>query len=365
MSNKKWQHIRNTCNLGIGGRALVPILPPEIRKIVPAYSSTFHWLDKTYKFVNLFDESPDGPLVISNFIHNYLGNRDLTARRDLGEWLRTSKAPITIASTEQMAFRRFYYSDFYREILKPMGYHHSLYSGIKIGPCPIGILVLHRQLGERSFSHKDEKTLRELSPLIGEALSQNEGCIDTTLPSKHEIGLCLLDKKGAIQHISPQGRKLMLLAKHPTINRALPSSLDDKSLLPTQVISLVKQLYNALSDSNLHSLNAPRFEINSPWGKLLFQANWFQSPGNEEKSLIAVTVQYYEPSLYQASSKCEELDFTPRQAEITLSLLKGLSYVSISENLCLSKYTVNDYIKNVYQKLGIHNRGELLSSLLS
>lgn len=328
----------------------MPILLPEIRKIVPAYSSTFHWLDKSYKFVNLFDESPDGPSVIGNFVNNYLGNRDLAARRDLGEWLKSSSAPVTIASTEQMTFRRFYHSNFYHEILRPLGYHHSLYSGIKARSGPIGILVLHRQQGERSFSQKDKKTLRELSPLIGEALSQNEGCIDT-LPSRHEIGLCLLDKKGAIQHINPQGRKLMLLAKHPTINRTLPSSLDDKSLLPTQVISLVKQLYNALSDSNLHSLNAPRFEINSPWGKLLFQANRFQSPGNEEKPLIAVTVQYYEPSLYQASSKCEELGFTPRQAEVTLSLLKGLSYVSISENLCLSKYTVNDYIKNVYQKL--------------
>ncbi|MCK5919933.1 MAG: helix-turn-helix transcriptional regulator, partial [Methylococcales bacterium] len=72
--------------------------------------------------------------------------------------------------------------------------------------------------------------------------------------------------------------------------------------------------------------------------------------------MIAVTVQYYEPSLYQASSKLEKLCFTPRQTEVILSLLKGQTYVSISEKLCLSKYTVNDHIKSIYQELGIHNR---------
>ncbi|MCK5919935.1 MAG: hypothetical protein KAG66_03280 [Methylococcales bacterium] len=155
MNNKKWQHIRNTCNLGIGGRTLVPILLPEIRKIVPAYSSTLHWLDKSYKFINLFDESPDGPSVIGNFVNNYLGNRDLAARRDLGEWLKTSKAPVTIASTEQMAFRRFYHSDFYHEILKPMGYHHSLYSGIKSESGPIGISY---STADRGNAHSAKRT---------------------------------------------------------------------------------------------------------------------------------------------------------------------------------------------------------------
>ena len=77
MKQKKLQRIRNICNLGIDGHTLVPLLLPEIRKIVPAYSSTFHWLDNAYKFTNVFDESPDAPAFISTFVNHYLGDRDL------------------------------------------------------------------------------------------------------------------------------------------------------------------------------------------------------------------------------------------------------------------------------------------------
>jgi DNA-binding CsgD family transcriptional regulator len=363
MKRKKLQRIRNICNLGIDGHTLVPLLLPEIRKIVPAYSSTFHWLDNAYKFTNVFDESPDAPAFISTFVNHFLGDRDLLARLSLSKWLRTSKASVTITSTEQLAFRHFYHSDFYHEILKPMGYHHSLYLGIKSGSEPAGILVLHRQPGECSFSQRDENNLRELSPLIAQALRQKKECIDV-LPSKREIGLCLLNEQGDIHHINQQGRKMMLLATHSIIKKGLPSPLDDKELIPSEIKSIAQKLSEEFDSHDLPSLSAPKWEVNNSWGSFLFQANWFQKPKNCEKGLIAVTAQYCEPNLYRVVLECDELKFTSRQTEVTTLLLKGLSYGSISDNMHLSSHTVNDHIKNIYQKLGVHNRNELLPSLL-
>jgi len=363
MKRKTLQRIRNICNLGIGGRTLIPILLPEIRKIVPAYSSTFHWLDTSYRFTNVFDESPDAPSFISNFVNNYLSNRDLEARISLSEWLRQSKASVTITSTERLAFRHFYHSDFYHEILKPMGYHHSLYLGIKIGSEPMGILVLHRQQGELAFSQKDENNLREIAPLIAHALKEKEGCINV-LPSRREIGLCLLNTQGDIQHINPQGRKLMLLATHSIVSKGLSFPLDNTSLMPHKITSLTQKLCKEFENDNLPSLNTPRWEVSNPWGNFLFQASWFQTPTNNQEGLIAVTAQYCEPSLYRVILECDELAFTARQTEVATLLLKGLSYESISEDMYLSLHTVNDHIKKIYQKLGIHNRSELLPTLL-
>jgi len=252
MEIQKLQRIKNVCSLGVGGRTLIPILLPEIRKIVSSYSSTFHWLDQSYKFTNLYDESPDTPIFLDKFINQYLDNRDQLARRSLNEWLRESTKPFTISTTEQMAFRKFYQSDFYHEILKPMDYHHSLYLGIKEDSAPPGILVLHRGRGERSFSQKDKNNLRELCPLITRALRQKEGCTDT-LPSKRDTGICLLDGQGEIKQVSPKARKLMVLAKYPEIRKEQAFSLKKSSLIPERVMSLARQLHQEFSSDDLPS----------------------------------------------------------------------------------------------------------------
>jgi hypothetical protein len=57
--------------------------------------------------------------------------------------------------------------------------------------------------------------------LIAQALRQKKECIDV-LPSKREIGLCLLNEQGDIHHINQQGRKMMLLATHSIIKKGLP-----------------------------------------------------------------------------------------------------------------------------------------------
>ena len=193
----KLRRIKNLCSLGIGGCSLIPFLMPEIRKVVPSYSGSFLWLDKKYTFTNVYDESPDFPLIINRFVNKYLDNRDREARRSLSGWLRGSVAPETIATTNQLAYRQFYHSDYYHEILKPLGYHHSLYSGLKVGSDPVGVLVLHRRQGERLFSQSDKNHLREMSHVLAQALSQKAFC-HNVLPSKREVGLLILDEGGGL-----------------------------------------------------------------------------------------------------------------------------------------------------------------------
>lgn len=52
---------------------------------------------------------------------------------------------------------------------------------------------------------------------------------------------------------------------------------------------------------------------------------------------------------------------TPRQAQITNALVRGLSYKKIAEQLLISPETVRDHIKRIYAKLQVHSRAELIS----
>jgi len=56
---------------------------------------------------------------------------------------------------------------------------------------------------------------------------------------------------------------------------------------------------------------------------------------------------------------------TPRETEITVLLLKGLTNREITAQLCISKNTLKTYLHNFYQKYGGTLKRELLSLVLN
>lgn len=54
----------------------------------------------------------------------------------------------------------------------------------------------------------------------------------------------------------------------------------------------------------------------------------------------------------------EEYNLTRRENEILEHLIEGLSYKEIADRCCISIQTLNSHIKNIYNKLGVHSRGE-------
>lgn len=359
------RRIKHICyELEVEGRALIPILLPEIRRIIPAYSSTFLWLDEVYNFVNIYDESLHSLSVFNNYINHYLDNGDLEAQRSLSKWLRETKTPVTIATTEQLAYKQFYHSDYYQEILKPQGYHHSLYSGLKLNSNPVGIICLHRNSHDHLFSQDDIRNLRELSCLVTQSLKNKERC-NKVLPSKSETGLLILDEFCSPLHISPRAQQLLFLSMYPEVKKGRISLVDDELVIPNEIEVLVNKLREEpLSDQSL-SHYSPTWTVKNSWGSFCFQANWFQRAADNKERLIAITAQYLEPSLYQVMSLCDNLNFTWRQTEIITELLKGMTHSGISNKLDISVYTVTDHVKNIFKKLDIHNRSQLFSSLLS
>lgn len=56
----------------------------------------------------------------------------------------------------------------------------------------------------------------------------------------------------------------------------------------------------------------------------------------------------------------EKIGFTEREFEVLDLLCKGSGYKTIAERLYIEKSTVKFHIKNIYHKLGAHNKGEAL-----
>jgi len=60
----------------------------------------------------------------------------------------------------------------------------------------------------------------------------------------------------------------------------------------------------------------------------------------------------------------EKFDLSERELEILRLLVKGLSHKMIAAELKISVYTVNNHIKNIYQKLHVHSVSEAVSTAL-
>jgi DNA-binding CsgD family transcriptional regulator len=76
---------------------------------------------------------------------------------------------------------------------------------------------------------------------------------------------------------------------------------------------------------------------------------------------VAVTIRSAAPG-ETFDLLCRAYGFTRREREVVGAVVTGLDTRAISERLFISPYTVQDHLKSVFDKVGVHSRRELLAT---
>jgi DNA-binding CsgD family transcriptional regulator len=175
-------------------------------------------------------------------------------------------------------------------------------------------------------------------------------------------GLIIATPAGEIQHLSPQARRLMMLATHPELSTAALSRTGPGPLLPPEVVRLCQDLVQIFEDKAPAA--APVCQLTNPWGAFTFRAHWLDRGTEPSASpLIGITVDRLEPLALKLWRRAEELPLTGRELEVCQLLALGRPRAEIAERLGISENTAINHCRNLYGKLGVHSRAELVESL--
>jgi DNA-binding CsgD family transcriptional regulator len=96
---------------------------------------------------------------------------------------------------------------------------------------------------------------------------------------------------------------------------------------------------------------------------LVFEASCLRGPAGEIES----TVLLIEPAGGSdiAPLLMQAYELTPREEELARLIAQGAGTAELAARMHLSRHTVRDYVKSIFEKVGVSSRGELVARLFA
>ncbi|PJZ64681.1 DNA-binding response regulator [Leptospira wolffii] len=77
-------------------------------------------------------------------------------------------------------------------------------------------------------------------------------------------------------------------------------------------------------------------------------------------AIITPTIAFRVLNTFKQKDSSSIAKLTPKERQILDEMVKGKTIGRVAEFLSVSKYTVQHHVKNIYKKLNVHNRAELV-----
>jgi DNA-binding CsgD family transcriptional regulator len=237
----------------------------------------------------------------------------------------------------------------YRDILRPNGFCDELRVALlEDGEC-WGWIALYRREGAGEFELQDGLLAASLSHHLAEGLRR--AILLGAVPTEDEPdapGLILLAPGGAVEAMTPPAERWL-----SRLIAAVPAEGD----LPAVVNSVA---YRALLTARGGAPGGARARVPTATGTwLVVHGCVIGDPGEGRTAIILEPAQSPEiaPLIVAAYG------LTAREREVTQLVLQGLSTAEIAMRLYVSEYTVQDHLKAIFEKVGVHSRRELVGQI--
>ncbi len=341
----------------------------EMRRVVLSLLERVLNVDSSNFFLIRREDKLNLNSVISRGIEEKFLNQYRRYYSMLDPWLRlpfdgklfppvkTSVTMDQILRTKNL-IRTEYYNDFYR----PQAIHHQMNMYLYSGNEPIGMVALFRPKNTPGFTSEDRTKASMMAPYIAGALakttaSDKNSAIDVILNNFAEElphrGMIVLDEPLEIIYYNENAENIIA-----TLSQGKDFSSKSAISIPKEILQCCQELKESAKKEN-------------PFAQLSLVV-----PGIGQTIIVSVRLINYsgditlfvvfldpEEQVLCLSRRIKELGLTDRELELTFLVSRGLKNIEISDKLCISIYTVETHLRNIYQKIGVRNRTELLHKL--
>jgi DNA-binding NarL/FixJ family response regulator len=205
-------------------------------------------------------------------------------------------------------------------------------------------LQLNRKQGGRPFDAVERRFLSDVAAVAGKALRRALLTESAGPIAQRATGTLILGPEGNVVDATQEAQEWLE-------DVAAGWRIYDGSLLHPELLNLAL----AVSGKRQTPLRATLRTIGGMW--LSVQASALSESDN-----VAVIVQPAKASeILPLLLKAYGL--TKREAEIAQLISRGLATQEIAERLFLSRHTVRDHVKVIFEKVQVTSRGELTSKL--
>ncbi len=246
----------------------------------------------------------------------------------------------------------------YRELHRELGCADELRAVFRSGGAVWGFASLWRKDSEPPFSLAEEKLVADLAAPIAEAFRRAALVRASSAGASVEApGLLVFDQHGLLESFNDHAER-WLEQLPPTVGGTPgPSGVS----LPVEVRTVVA-LAHAIAAGVERGV--ARARLQSRTGRWLVVHGFPLRGPREGESRTAVVIEPAKASEV-APIIVEAYDLTAREKQIIEMIARGLASTEIAERLCLSPHTVRDYVKSVFRKVGVSNRGELVARIFA
>jgi len=232
------------------------------------------------------------------------------------------------------------------EVLRPVGIGDIAAVACRDALGCWGWIEAYRNGSDGRFESADIELLADVGPCLGSALRRGFTAKEGDVLEPSPPGVILLSPGLALVSWTAAARSWI---------DALPAAalFAGWGMLPAVVYPVATL---ARSEEALSGAHALERGIDGRW--VMIEAAPLEG---DPDGKIAVTVRGAAPA-ETFDVLCRAYALTPRERDVVAALVAGLDTRAVTERLFISSHTVQDHLKSIFEKIGVHSRRELLTT---
>lgn len=237
----------------------------------------------------------------------------------------------------------------YRDILRPNGFRDELrFTLLDDGAC-WGWVALYRRQKSADFEPGEAALLASLSRVLAQGLRRAILFASAPTDDKPDVpGVILLEPGGAVEAMTPAARHWL---------GTLIGATSTEGDLPAVIHGAA---YRALLAVRGGMAAGARSRVPTSVGTwLIIHGSVIGDPAEGRTAVIIEPAE--SPQI--APIIVAAYGLTARERQVTQLVLHGLSTSEIATRLHIEPYTVQDHLKTIFEKVGVHSRRELVTQI--